>query len=880
MTVSIAIIFGKMLRFFGYLSKKGSPIITAEELPLRAELFGSDQMKQHGITLANTHELSERRLPDKLLSRLSDNEAVLLDVCRPMTETIVTNRLIVPAEEWLLDNFYLIEEQIRTAKRHLPKGYSLELPRLSKGPSAGRPRVYDIALETISHGDGRVDPEGLRSFVAAYQSVTFLKLGELWAIPIMLRIALIENLRRIATRLAADKINRNQADLWADQMIKTATDDPNGLIVVIADMARSKPPMVGSFVAEMVRRLQGQGPSLALPLTWIEQRLAGLGLTIEHLVRLETRQQAADQVSVSNSIQSLRFLSTMDWRKFVETMSVVDQHLSEDPADVYGRMDFTTRDVYRHVIEKIARQNSRLESEVSQQAIELAKAAAAKKGVDDRTAHVGFYLIDKGLPKLEQLAGVCFSPGRVLGSIIRRFPLLVYGGTIIFLAVVPAACFSVKAYKDGLEGWALGLVALLLLLCSAQPAVALMNWLATLAVRPKPLPRMDFSTGIPSECQTLVVVPTLLTSKHAIDDLMEAMEVRFLANRDLHLYFGLLTDFSDAEREHLLEDNPLLLRARLGVEALNQKYPTANGNIFFLFHRSRLWNPREKIWMGYERKRGKIADLNTLLRGNSHERFSLVVGDTMILSSVKYVITLDTDTLLARDSARQFVGAMAHPLNRPVYDRKQQRITEGYGILQPRVAISLSNTNPSFYARLCGSEPGIDPYTRTVSDVYQDLFGEGSFIGKGIYDVDAFKKSLDGRFPENLILSHDLLEGCYAKAGLISDVELYEEYPSRYNDDVDRRYRWIRGDWQIARWLFPWVPGSDGHMQKNPLSMLSRWKIFDNLRRSLMAASLTLLLLLGWMVLASPCFLDPGGDRYSCGSFWADRGSECFLKSP
>jgi len=854
MKMSPSIIFGIPRRFFGYFRKKRMTVAAAVELPLRAELFGSDQMKQHGSVLANEHELSLKRLPDKLLSRLADNEAVLIDVCKPMTEMIMTNRLIAPAEEWLLDNFYLIEEQIRTAKQHLPKCYSLELPRLSNGPSAGRPRVYDIALETISHGDGRVDPEGLSSFVAAYQSISPLKLGELWAIPIMLRLALIENLRRIAARIAADKINRNRASLWADQMIETAKGDPNGLIMVIADMARSNPPMVGPFVAELARRLQGQGPALALPLTWIEQRLSGVGFTIEHLVRLETRQQAADQVSVSNSIGSLRFLSAMDWREFVETMSVVDQHLNQDPADVYARMDFTTRDAYRHVVEEIARDSFRSESEVAHLAIELAQTAAAQKGVDDRTAHVGFYLIDKGLPELEKMGGLRFSLGRIFSRLLRRFPLWVYGGAILVLTLMVVIGFSVKAYTDGLEGWALGLGALLFLLCTVQPAIGLVNWLATLSVKPQPLPRMDFSTGIPSEWRTLVVVPTLLTNLHSIDDLMEAMEVRFLANRDFHLLFGLLTDFCDGAEEHLLEDDPLLLRARQGVEALNRKYQIAQEDIFFLFHRPRLWNPQDKIWMGYERKRGKIADLNRLLRGSSTESFSLVVGDTVILSTVKYVITLDTDTLLARDSARQFVGTMAHPLNRPVYDETRQRIIEGYGILQPRVAISLSGSNSSFYARLCGSEPGVDPYTRAVSDVYQDLFREGSFIGKGIYDVDAFQWSLAGRFPENLILSHDLLEGCYAGAGLISNVELYEEYPSRYSADVDRRYRWIRGDWQIARWLFPGVPGPDGHMHKNPLSMLSRWKILDNLRRSLMAASLTLLLLLGWMVFDSPLF--------------------------
>ena len=398
----------------------------------------------------------------------------------------------------------------------------------------------------------------------------------------------------------------------------------------------------------------------------------------------------------------------------------------------------------------------------------------------------------------------------------------------------------------------LALIGILSLLCASQLAVALVNWLATLLATPHLLPRMDFSGGIPPESRTLVVIPTMLTSAQNIEDLVEALEVRFLANRDENLHFGLLTDFRDAHEETLPEDEPLLRLARQRIEELNEKYRGAKGDTFFLFHRPRRWNPQERIWMGYERKRGKLADLNSLLRGGSRDRFSLVVGETAVLSNVKYVITLDTDTQLPRDSAWQFVGAMAHPLNRARYDEDKQRVCEGYGILQPRVAVSLPGTNRSRYARLCGSEPGIDPYTRAVSDVYQDLFGEGSFIGKGIYDVDAFERALKGRFPENRILSHDLLEGCYARAGLLSDVQLYEEYPSRYSADVSRRHRWIRGDWQIARWLLPRVPGPDGRRQKNPLSGLSRWKIFDNLRRSLVPAALTLLLLLGWTVLSPP----------------------------
>ncbi|MFZ3089406.1 MAG: glucoamylase family protein, partial [Nitrospirota bacterium] len=829
-----------------------------DEPPLRSELFSSDQMDQHGKTLAGSHKLSLGRAPDRLLMRLADNEDMLLGVRNLLTEAIKANRRITPAGEWLLDNFYLIEEQIRTARRHLPKGYSRELPRLLNGPSAGLPRVYDIALETISHGDGRVDPESLSSFVAAYQTVTALKLGELWAIPIMLRLALIENLRRVAARIAADRIDRNLADYWADQMTEIAGKDPKSLILVIADMARSDPPMVSSFVAELTRRLQGQGPALALPLTWIEQRLSEYGLTIKQLVQSENQQQAADQVSISNSISSLRFLDAMDWRTFVETMSDVERTLREDTGGVYGKMDFPTRDRYRHVVEKIAKSSRLSESEVARKAIQLAHESAAPKdgnqGCDDRPAHVGFYLIDKGLAQLEQLAEVRLSFSDALRKLSSRFPLLLYVGTILLMTTIFSGSLLAKAHAVGLNGWALGLIGTLSLLCASQLAVALVNWLVTLLATPHPLPRMDFSKGIPPELRTLVAVPTMLISAQNIEDLIEALEVRFLANRDDSLHFGLLTDFRDAAEEMLPEDEPLLLLARQRIEELNGKYRTAKDDTFFLFHRPRRWNPQERIWMGYERKRGKLADLNSLLRGGSKDRFSLVVGKTDVLSNVKYVITLDTDTQLPRDSARQFVGAMAHPLNRVRYDEGKQRVCEGYGILQPRMGVSLPSTNRSRYARMCGSEPGIDPYTRVVSDVYHDLFREGSFIGKGIYDVDAFEQALNGRFPENRILSHDLIEGCYARAGLLSDVQLYEEYPSSYSADVRRRHRWIRGDWQLVRWLLPGVPGLSARFQKNQLSGLSRWKIFDNLRRSLTPSALTLLLLLGWTVLPSAWF--------------------------
>ncbi len=826
-----------------------------DELPLRSELLSSEQMKQHGKALAHVHKLTRTRASEQLLTRLHDNEDVLTKTYNQLTDVVKDNSTIAPAEEWLLDNFYLIEEHIRLAKRHLSKGYSRGLPRLQNGPSAGLPRVYDIAQETISHGDGRVDMESLISFVRAYQTVTPLKLGELWAIPIMLRLALIENLRRIGTRIIAGIAYRERANYWADQMANIARSDPKSLVLVIADMARSGQPMASSFVAEFVRHLQGQSPPLALPLTWIEQRLAESHLTIEQVIRSENQQQAADQVSVSNSIGSLRFLTSMNWHEFVETMSVVEQTLREDPCDIYIKMDFSTRDRYRHAVEEIAKQSHLSESDVARLAIDLSREASSTCGNGARETHVGFYLIDKGLPKLEQRAQRRRPIFESIRRIFSRFPLFIYLSSIMAITFITAfgLLIKVQAYSS-LHGWMLVPIAIIFILGASSMSVALTNWLATLFAHPHLLPRMDFSREIPAESSTLVVIPTMLSSAQNVEALIESLEIRFLANRDNNLHFALLTDFLDAHEEKTAADDALVRLAKQRIEELNDKYSDTKGGTFFLFHRPRSWNPEEQIWMGYERKRGKIAQLNAFLRGGAKDCFSHVIGITEILSNVKYVITLDTDTQLPRDSAQQFVGAMAHPLNRPRYDEARQRVCEGYSILQPRIAETLSGDGKSWYARLWGGETGIDPYTRVVSNIYQDVFGEGSYIGKGIYDVDAFEQALRGRFPENRILSHDLIEGCYARSGLLSDVQLYEEYPSQYRMDVNRRHRWIRGDWQIASWLRSVVPDADGGKQKNKISWLSQWKIFDNLRRSLVPAALTLMLIMGWAII-SPVWL-------------------------
>jgi cellobiose phosphorylase len=856
MKIGSSIINESLLRLKSHLWENDLSQKYADGLPpLRSELFSAEQMEQYGKTLAGLHILGPKVVPDQqLLSRLAENETILMEVHDLVSEAVKANRQITPAGEWLLDNFYLIEEQIRIGRRHLPKGYSKELPRLLNGPSAGLPRVYDIAKEIISHGEGHVDPENLRRFITAYQTITTLKLGELWAIPIMLRLALIENLRRIAVRVASGRIDRNLADSWADKMTEIAEKDPKSLILVIADMARSNLPMSTPFVSEFVRRLQGQSTALAFPLTWIEQRLSESNQTTVQLIQYGNQQQAADQVSISNSIGSLRFLGALDWREFVESMSYVEQLLHDDPAEAYISMDFNTRDHYRHVIEKIAKKCDFSEIEVARKSIELAKNGAELNGTEDRTAHVGFYLIGKGLPQLEHLTKIKYTLSSICRKTIFRFPLFFYLGSIVLVTLTFCWSLLEKAHSDGIASWHLWTLGFLLTLCTSYLSIALVNWLVTLFIKPNPLPRLDYSKGIPPESRSLVVVPAMLLNIQNIEDLVEALEVRFLANQDKNLHFGLLTDFKDAAQEKLEEDDQLIQHVGKKISDLNDKYPGENSDTFFLFHRPRKWNPKDQIWMGYERKRGKLSNLNSVLRGGPANMFSQIIGNTEVLKKIKYVITLDTDTQLPRDSALQFIGAMSHPLNKPKYDTKKHRVTDGYGILQPRVAVSLQGTNRSRYAKLFGSEPGIDPYTRAISNVYQDLFGEGSFIGKGIYEVDTFEQTLKDRFPENRILSHDLLEGCYVRSGLLSDVLLFEEYPASYTADVNRRSRWIRGDWQLIPWLLPILPKLNGASRKNPLSLLSWWKILDNLRRSLAPLALTLLLLLGWTILSSSWF--------------------------
>jgi len=825
------------------ISELGHYNRNSDELPLRGEIFNVEVLSQYAQTLASRQLQICEAGNGFLLEKLNYNDAVLQDFNR-LILAVKRPRNLTPATEWLVDNFYLIEEHIQLARRHFSKKFNNQLPYLNSGLSKGLPRVYDIALELILHTDAEIDAELLHVFFEAYQKESTLKLGELWALPIMLRMALIDNLYRIAARIKIDQNNRNSANEWVERLQKIAEESPSKLVEVVSEMAKSDIPLTSAFVFEFCQRLSSQNRMLHMARSWLEQRLAENGLSIEELINKESQNQAANQLSVSHCISSLRFIGTTDWSDFVEDVSLVERTLRNDPEGIYGLMDFHTRDRYRHVIESLAMKSALSEVQLAQEAIKLAKEAAVLV-LDTKKVHVGFYLVDDGYNALKKAANQKKTVGAAVEESIHRFPLFFYAGSIVLLTLLGSfACMKIVQFpNDVVIEWESIVLVAVFMVCFSQLALSLVNWLVMLLAKPHLIPRLDFSKGITANCRTIVVVPTMFSNQATVDRLLENTELCFLSNRDPFLHFALLTDFCDADKEEMPTDKFLVERMRSGIEKLNRKYADGHNAVFFLFHRPRHWNPSEGKWMGYERKRGKLMAFNALLRGGSTDEFSLIEGEQTLLTSVKYVITIDSDTQLPWGSARKLVGAMAHPLNRPEFDDKRNVVCKGYGILQPRIAINLVSSRRSLYARLFSGDAGIDPYTRAVSDVYQDLFNEGSFIGKGIYDVDAFEQTLAGRFPENRILSHDLLESAYVRSGLISDVELFEPYPSGFNMDAKRRHRWMRGDWQIAQWIMPRVPTSGRKKEKNPLSGLAKFKLFDNLRRSLVSPALLLLLI-------------------------------------
>lgn len=1032
-----------------------------------------------------------------LLRRLKRSQDVLHNVLDSLSQAAQLEQNISISGEWLLDNSFLIQGQIKDVRRNLPRGFYAQLPLLLTDSNAASargeiemvPRVYAIATDLIANTDARLDRAVLTEYLNAYQEKAPLTIGELWAVPLMLRVALIENLRRLAVRVDERQRERERADFWASRLLSSSRRDPDHMLRLLGDMARERKSLTAHFADRLRSQLLDEENALNTVQGWLERRLEA---PLAEIIQSESRRQVADQVSVSNVMSGLRALNDVDWRDIFHDTSVVEKALQNDPASVYAQMDFATRDRYRHVVESVTRlcardKNARAggesssaitEIDVARAAIELAREAserqlrngaasggtenAAPLGVTENGAtsaetappetsdapqnaalfnaenaaitqsesansgavfsattaderdvssaetvviapqnaddaatenaasaenfaasgdaastreaaadaprdhardaenqnvilkiaplenvsddaastrqaaesvalnearatdetnaaipgaalenaphdnvraademgatiriapvenvaaaastdaasnaastraaqnfaapvevppqsHVGYYLVDDGRKLLEERLKTRVSGVAALRRAVYENAAAVYLGGIAALTIFFTLFFARVLAETPL---ALKIVLLILaLLPASELAVQLLDYVLTRLLPPRGLSRLSFKSGIPDEWKTLVVVPMMLTENGAIQDDLDRLEARYLANKDDNLRFALLSDFTDADSERAPQDESLLEYATRGIENLNERYGDER---FALLHRPRKWSEGEGKWIGWERKRGKIEELNEFLcappaaRATWRDNF-LRAGSAASLDAIRFVITLDADTQLPHDSARRLIETLAHPLNRPVIETASTRadgsvefslVARGYGIIQPMVSTALPSAAATRFSRLLTDARGADPYTHLISNVYQDLAGEGAYHGKGIYDLWAFQRVLAHRFPDATLLSHDLLEGAHVRVGLTSDIELFDQFPGNYLSYARRAHRWVRGDWQISDWAFGSVPGADGKRERNPLSALSRWKVFDNLRRSLVSAAAMALLIFAWL---------------------------------
>jgi cyclic beta-1,2-glucan synthetase len=807
----------------------------------RADLLGLEPLEAHARRLAALLTVRRRRLGGGRahLRRLREHARALRDIYTALNEDARRGEPPSPAAEWLLDNFHSIMAAVRDVQHDLPPSFFRRLPMVAADEFAGLPRIYAMAFELIRCSAGRLEAQRLNRFVSAFQSITPLTIGELWAWPSVLKLALVEELHKRADILATSRTHRLHADRLIDAPATTH--------------AGAWPSHVHpAFVMRLLQRSREHGTAAAALRQRLDAALEAREETVEDVIRSEARHQASEQAFMANLVGSIRLITSFDWSEFFESVSLVEQVLQRDPVNVYARMDFQSRDRYRHAVEELAEPTGDAQVRIALKSVERAR-QVAEQTPEARDAHVGYYLIGGGRRQFEQ--GIGWNPGvgRQIRRLFFRFATTGYLGTIALATVAIVAGIMTYAYRQGWQGPHLAWIALLALVPASELAIQILQRIISRLIPPRRLARLDLAQ-IPASSRTMVIVPTIFDSVERVHDLVAHLEVQALGNLDPHIHFAVLSDFRDAQAETLPKDAEILEAARGGIEALNAKHAADGADRFFLFHRTRQWNPREGIWMGWERKRGKIEEFNRLLRGATDTSFTMHVGDAAVLPEVRYCITLDSDTRLPRDTARTLIGIISHPLNRPFYDPAVGRVTDGYGILQPRVSVTFTSAAGSLFARLYSGHTGVDPYTTAVSDTYQDLFGEGIFTGKGLYDVDAFMASIEGSVPENALLSHDLFEGLYARVALVSDVEIVDEYPSSVLTHARRQHRWIRGDWQILFWLFPFVPSRHG-VKRNTLPLIAQWKILDNLRRSLITPAVLAVLVTGWTVLpGSPWF--------------------------
>ena len=812
---------------------------TNKILKIDGTILDKKQLENHLQKIASNHNLMNKPSKETYpIPQLIENYETIKMVYNLLNEHVKIGMATHPAGEWLLDNFYIIEKTVKQIQKELTLKKYMNFLGIGNGKYKGFARIYVLAAEIVAYTDNKIQKEDLEDYLSSYQEKKTLSMEEIWNIGLFLQIAIIENIREICEKIYSSQIQKMKAENIVQKLIEIPKENKESHIYHLKNIKKDMLHDVKyPFIEYMSCILKRYGKKGYRYLKVLDEIVEMTGTTVQEVIKKEHFDIAVKKVSIGNSITSIKTIQRINFLEIFEKINGVEEILKQDPADVYSKMDNPTKESYRNTIKEISKKTKISEIYIAKKILQLAK----ENKEEERKAHIGYYLIDKGIKKVyEELQ--CKVPKHMQGKTKQKL----YIATNIILSIVLSLIFSsiLNLYTKNIGIYFLSF--LILFIPSSEVVTQVIQYILSKIVKPKPIPKIDFSKGINEEHACMVVIPTVLKNKEKVKELMHKLEVYYIANQSDNLYFTLLGDCSESSIKEETFDNEVIETGMTLAESLNEKYAKENEfPIFHFIYRKREWNEKENCYIGWERKRGMLTQFNEYLLGNEKNVFraNTIEEYTYCIPKIQYVITLDADTDLILNSAFELVGAMAHILNKPVMDEEKNIVIEGHGIIQPRIGINLDISYKTIFTQIFAGAGGIDSYTNAISDLYQDNFGEGIFTGKGIYDVKVFSKVLKNAIPENTVLSHDLLEGCYLRCGLATDIMLMDGYPCKYNSFMNRLSRWIRGDWQIISWLKGKVNSKIGNIQ-NPLNSLSKYKIFDNLRRSLIEIAVIFSLIL------------------------------------
>ena len=797
----------------------------SKKLNINGTLLQKEQLKNHLQKIAASHNTIQKSSKDTYpIPNLLEDYEIITETYKLLNEHLKLKINIHPAGEWLLDNYYIIEETVKQIQKELPLKKYTNLVGIANGEYAGFSRIYVLSAEIVAYTENKIEKENLEEYLKSYQTKKTLSMEEIWNIGIFLQIALIHNISEICKKIASSQFQKYKAENIAERLIENKIKQEqiyklNTQILKKEIKQDVRYPFI-EYMSYILKRYGKKGISYQNALEEIVEKL---GLTVSDIIQKEHFDIAIQKVLIGNSITSLKTIQRINFLEIFEKINGVEDILKQDPSNIYSQMDYNTKEYYRNKIKEISKRTKISEIYIANQILELAKKAEGKK------AHIGYYLIDNGID--ETYEKLKFNNKK---TIKPETKVKEYIALIVIITIL-LSIFISYLINTKIQNKLVSIITFIIfLLPISELVVQVIQSILNKTVKPKIIPKLDYSKGIPKDKATIVVIPTIIKSKQKVRELIKKLEIYYIANKSENLYFALLGDCSESSQKEEPFDKEVIEEGKKQIQLLNEKYKN-KFPIFHFLYRKREWSEKEGSYLGWERKRGLLNQFNEYLLGNIKDIFLCNTIEIYKnennkdneLPKIKYVITLDADTDLTLNTAYELIGAMSHILNKPVIDKKKNIVVEGYGIMQPRVGINLDISLKTTFTKIFAGAGGIDCYTNAISDIYQDNFKEGIFTGKGIYDLEVFSKVLNKELPENTILSHDLLEGCYLRCGLVTDILIMDGYPTKYISFMARLSRWIRGDWQITKWI-----------KNKKLNLLSRYKILDNIRRSLIEISI------------------------------------------